>query len=390
MPLRPRRPTATYSSHAIISLHRGVENGYSGAQVAADFVTSMRHLTAFASAKHVTLHLRLGAPGKPPGSITGALQFLRSVNSSSANLKIAVSTAALVGTNTTASEVRALAKANKLGMLLASAPVIDPLTKQVISNYGPLAGCLDQPFAGGACGTATAAVLAQASSSNQSVLVVVDAALPQALEPHQDAFFLESKALAAIAALPFPAATAVRRRCRASSRAAAQCVMPPAPAAGSCYTLGTELCGLCEITSATVPPWHGQHAMRCARGTSNGVRDGGTVIADYAVGGGWAGAVRQPTSVACSPQDVGCTKVRLEYSDRWNITLTHAGQERSWALAPQGYLPPENVSRITCGPKVARKAARHTRWTTDASARGREWQCGGARGLARSRASRTI
>ena len=337
---------ATYSSHAIISLHRGVENGYSGAQVAADFVTSMRHLTAFASAKHVTLHLRLGAPGKPPGSITGALQFLRSVNSSSANLKIAVSTAVLVSTNTTASEVHDLAKANKLGMLLASAPVIDPLTKQVISNYGPLAGCLDQQFAGGACGTATAAILAQASSSNQSVLVVVDAALPQALEPHQDAFFLESKALAAIAALPFPPPPPSPPLPCELSRAA-QCVMPAAPVAGSCYTLGTELCGLCEITS-DVPSWH--ILMQCGTGPNPN-----TVIADYAVGGGWAGQYGNHFGGLLA-QDVGCTKVRLEYSDRWNITLTYAGQERSWALAPQGYLPPENVSRITCGPKVACKA----------------------------------
>jgi hypothetical protein len=332
--------TATYSSHAIISLHRGVENGYSGGQVAADFVTSMRHLSAFASAKNVTLHLRLGAPDKPPGSITAALGFLRSVNNSR-SLKVAVSTAALVSTNTTASEVRDLVMTGKLGMLLASAPVIDPLTKQDISNYGPLAGCLDQHLAGGPCGTATAAILAQATNVNQSVLVVVDAALPQGLESHQDAFFLESKALTAIAALPFPPPVPPPPLpCELSHTE--QCVLPAETkaTAGSCYTLGAELCGLCEIRGRSSAQSVNMHC------------DGGTVMADYAVGGGWAGAYGDRFG-GLRPSNLGCTKIRLEYSDRWNITLSYAGQSHSWALAPPGYLPPANVTDISCGSALA-------------------------------------
>lgn len=95
--------TATYSSHAIITLHRGVENGYADAQVQQDFVVSLQHLSAFAAARNVTLHLRHGAPKPPGGSITAALEFLRAVNNS--NLKIAVSTAAMVSLNLTANEV---------------------------------------------------------------------------------------------------------------------------------------------------------------------------------------------------------------------------------------------------------------------------------------------
>ena len=43
----------------------------------------------------------------------------------------------------------------------------------------------------------------------------------------------------------------------------------------------------------------------------------------------------------------------FSYSDRWNITLTYQGEQHSWALAPKGYLPPENVTGISCGPKMA-------------------------------------
>jgi hypothetical protein len=59
--------TATYSRHAIISLHRGVENGYSDAQVQQDFIKSMKHLSEFAATKNITLHLRLGSPKQPGG-----------------------------------------------------------------------------------------------------------------------------------------------------------------------------------------------------------------------------------------------------------------------------------------------------------------------------------
>ena len=47
----------------------------------------------------------------------------------------------------------------------------------------------------------------------------------------------------------------------------------------------------------------------------------------------------------------------FSYSDRWNITLTSQGKEHSWALAPKGYLPPENVTGISCGPTMACTAA---------------------------------
>jgi hypothetical protein len=236
--------------------------------------------------------------------------------------------------------------ANHLGMLLASAPVRETITNALISNYGPLAGCLEQHYRGGTCGTSTAAILAQVTTnqSNSSVLVVMDAALPQGLEAHQDAFFLESSALTAIEALPFPPPRPSPPLPCELRPASQQCVLPPAPPAKTCYKLGTELCGLCEITSKT-PLWH--IVMQCGA-----AGDPGSVIADYADAGGWAGQFGDRFGGLRRP-DVPCTQIRLEYTDRWNITLTHQGKDHSWALAPKGYLPPENVTGIACGPKMA-------------------------------------
>ena len=188
-------------------------------------------------------------------------------------------------------------------MLLASAPVIEPISSGVISNYGPLAGCLDQHIHGQSCGTATAAILAQAANQS-SVLVVVDAALPQELEAHQDAFFLEASALKTIEALPFPPPVPSPPLPCALRSAAQQCQLPPAPKAGTCYTLGTELCGLCEITSK-VSTWH--IIMQCGAGG-----DPSTVIADYADSAGWAGQTGNHFGGLRS-MDVPCTQIRLEY-----------------------------------------------------------------------------
>lgn len=76
----------------------------------------------------------------------------------------------------------------QLGMVLASAPVLEPISGQTISNYGPLAGCIAGHITASMnCGTNTSAILAQAAAHN--IMVVVDASLPANLEAHQDAYF---------------------------------------------------------------------------------------------------------------------------------------------------------------------------------------------------------
>lgn len=233
----------------------------------------------------------------------------------------------------------------QLGMVLVSAPVIEPVSGQAISNYGPLAGCV------GKCGTNTSAILAQAATV-PNVLVVVDASLPADLDAHQDAYFQESMALTRISALPFPPPPPLPPPppppC-GSAKNNQTCVLSPTSplAAGpgdarNCYTLGRELCGLCEIRGG------GQEkiVMQCNPQTSE-------VIADYwkpGTGGGWAGAYGSKFG-HLGAGNVPCTKIRLDnLAGVWNISLTHDGTVRSWALAPKGYLPPATVTSIECSP----------------------------------------
>ena len=210
-------------------------------------------------------------------------------------------------------------------MLLASAPVIEPVTSEVVSNYGPLAGCLDQHIRGQSCGTATAAILAQAA--NQSgVLVVVDAALPQELEAHQDAFFLEASALKTIEALSFPPPpSSPPLPCELRS-ADKQCQLPPPPKAGTCYKLGTELCGLCEITSK-VSTLH--IIMQCGAGG-----DPGAVIADFADSAGWAGKFGDRFGGLRS-LDVPCAQIRLECVKLQNARCQKNPQKKELIIFPR-------------------------------------------------------
>jgi hypothetical protein len=105
--------TAQYSNHAIFTLHRFVENYYSAQQVNADFIMSVKHISTYAAQKNVTLHLRVGAPGKPPTSLEAALAFLTAVGRPR-NLKIAASSASMVTTGTSALVLRDLAEAGQV------------------------------------------------------------------------------------------------------------------------------------------------------------------------------------------------------------------------------------------------------------------------------------
>merc|ERR1711935_616256 len=102
---------------------------------------SVKRLSTYAMDKGVSLHLRVGAVGKPPNDLKAARAFLVACGSPR-NLKIAVSSAAMVTAGTSALVLRSLAVAGQLGMVLVSAPVIEPVSGQAISNYGPLAGCV--------------------------------------------------------------------------------------------------------------------------------------------------------------------------------------------------------------------------------------------------------
>lgn len=382
--------SAQYASDAIITLHRAVENYYSGAQVNADFISSVKRLSTYAMGKNVTLHLRVGALGKPPADLESGREFLEACGSPP-NLKLAASSAAMVSAGTSALILQRLATSgqvrtgysvtlrpthslvshhfnpptgarhpqndvlpscvshsfvspsgSQLGMVLASAPVIDPISGQSISNYGPLAGC----GSFGNCATNTSAILAQAAEHH--ILVVVDASLPADLEAHQDAYFDESVALKRISALPFPPPPPLPPPppppC-GSLQANQTCTLsPPLRAAsdgdaGDCYTLGRELCGLCEISGA-----QGRIVMQCNPSD-------GSVIADYwKVGGGWAGAYGTMFGHMAA-SNVPCTKIRVDnQAGVWNISLMYGGAVHSWTSAPKGYLPPASVTSITCSP----------------------------------------
>ena len=110
---------AQYSNHAIFTLHRFVENYYSAQQVNADFVMSVKRISAYAAQRNVTLHLRAGALGKPPASLEAALAFLTAVGRPH-NLKIAASSASMVSKGTSALILRDLAEAGQVRPLLAS------------------------------------------------------------------------------------------------------------------------------------------------------------------------------------------------------------------------------------------------------------------------------
>jgi hypothetical protein len=78
----------------IISLHRDPENNFTAEQTRASFVATLKALASQASARGVTLHLRVGF-GKAPWSLAEALELLDRIGAP--NLKLAPSTALLEG-----------------------------------------------------------------------------------------------------------------------------------------------------------------------------------------------------------------------------------------------------------------------------------------------------
>ena len=76
----------------------------------------------------------------------------------------------------------------QLGIWMATTPVIEPLQQVPLSPNGPLAacrarkGCLER-------------VRSMLTIAQGRALIVMDASLPTASELHQDAFYLESRAL---------------------------------------------------------------------------------------------------------------------------------------------------------------------------------------------------
>lgn len=144
--------------------------------------------------------------------------------------------------------------------------------------------------------------------------------------------------MTAIAALPFPPLPPPPPPPCGSVGTNRTLCSTPTPPAGSCYKLGTELCGVCIITGNA-----GQEiVMQCNPTT-------GLIIADYCKSpstthcGGWAGA--DGDFFGHLPAvNLPCTSIRLDNrAGLWNISLTFEGTVRSWALAPPGYLPPGNV-----------------------------------------------
>lgn len=111
--------TARYSSNAIITLHRSVENYYSTTQLSSDFILSVKRLSTYAMDKGVSLHLRVGAVGKPPNDLKAARAFLVACGSPR-NLKIAVSSAAMVTAGTSALVLRSLAVAGQVRRAILS------------------------------------------------------------------------------------------------------------------------------------------------------------------------------------------------------------------------------------------------------------------------------
>ena len=90
-------PHAMYSKNVIWSLHRTPENDYTATQCQEDFQRTAIRLSAMADALGITLHLRTGVDGKPPHTLAAAEAFWNKC-SQPPNLKLAVSTAMLVGT----------------------------------------------------------------------------------------------------------------------------------------------------------------------------------------------------------------------------------------------------------------------------------------------------
>jgi hypothetical protein len=104
----------------ILSLHRHPENNFSAEQTQESFIATLKHLSRQASARDVTLHLRVGF-GKPPWSLNEALDLLDKVGAP--NLKLAPSLA-MLESKAPAAELTARLQ-DRLGLWLVSAARYD-------------------------------------------------------------------------------------------------------------------------------------------------------------------------------------------------------------------------------------------------------------------------
>lgn len=121
----------------ILTLHRHPENNFTGQQTDASFEATLRELATLATGHGVTLHLRL-AFGKPPWNLEAGLRWVE--RAGAANLKLAPSTALLVGQDPSPDLAARLAK--WLGLWLVAAPRRD-LAGQLWDAHAPLASCTD-------------------------------------------------------------------------------------------------------------------------------------------------------------------------------------------------------------------------------------------------------
>ncbi len=119
----------------ILSLHRVPENNFSAQQTWASFDEALRRVCKRAAGEHVTVHVRI-CPGKPPAGVAEALGFLERVGAD--NLRLAPSTALLLGGNAAAKDVVASLK-GKLGLWMAGAPAHD-VAGQLWSVHERIAG----------------------------------------------------------------------------------------------------------------------------------------------------------------------------------------------------------------------------------------------------------
>lgn len=104
----------------IVSLHRHPENNFTDEQTRTGFERTLKAISAQAAERNVTLHLRM-AFGKPPWNLSEATKLIDRIGTG--NLRLAASTALLVGGSPSA-EVVSLLK-ERLGLWLVAASRTD-------------------------------------------------------------------------------------------------------------------------------------------------------------------------------------------------------------------------------------------------------------------------
>jgi len=119
----------------VISLHRQPENSFTREQTQAAFEKAVRRVCAGAHARQTTVYLRMSA-GKPPWSLTEALDFIRAVGAP--NLQLAPSAALLLATGKKPHEISDLLRA-RTALWFVSAPEHD-LAGQLWNAHARIAG----------------------------------------------------------------------------------------------------------------------------------------------------------------------------------------------------------------------------------------------------------